>query len=177
MSWPCRSSSFRSCLTVLGVCLSAYFDFILDRLFWRQPPYGYTWDDTSYIEKLAGLRQVHLSCSVGEMELTQRLWWSRVGEELSDFVHGGVLATFRLDLAKCPIARILGHNGKFNFTPAHDCEVRGVQDDFFTHRALEVGPVGLPESACLSNARTREVSRRTGLGAALEALGHRKGEG
>ena len=101
----------------------------------------------------------------------QRLWWSRVGEELSDFVHGGVLATFRLDFAKCPISRILGHSRKFNFTPAHDCEVRGAQDDFFNHRALEVGPVGLPASACFLSARTREVSRRTGSGAALEALG------
>ena len=35
------------------------------------------------------------------------------------------------------------------------------QDEFFTHRALEVVPIGQPESACLLNAR----------GAALEALG------
>ena len=56
----------------------------------------------------------------------QRCWWSCVGEELSDFVHGGVLASFRLDFAKCLFSSILVHNGKFNFTPATDCEVRGV---------------------------------------------------
>ena len=32
--------------------LISYFDFILNRLLWKL--YGYTWDDTSYIEKLAG---------------------------------------------------------------------------------------------------------------------------
>ena len=51
---------------------------------------------------------------------------SCVGEELSDFVHGGVLASFRLDFAKCLFSSILVHNGKFNFTQATDCEVRGV---------------------------------------------------
>ena len=89
----------------------------------------------------------------GMPELTrvylQLWWWGCVGGVLSDFVHGGVLASFRLDFAKFLFSSILGHNGKFNFTPAPDCEVRGVQGDFFTCRALEGGLVGLPESACL----------------------------
>ena len=86
----------------------------------------------------------------------QRWWWSCVGEELSDFVHGGVLASFQLDSAResstslrHPTAKFEGHRAISSPIDPSKVDLldhlkvhalRGVEEDRLGGRARGAGP-------------------------------------
>ena len=73
--------------------------------------------------------------------LEWQCWGARVDTRCISIVGGGAATTRKFPISfMAESSRVSGHNGKFNFTPAPDCEVRGVQVISSPIQPSKVGP-------------------------------------